>query len=436
MGKSDKKKKKLRFNPPPVVLPDMPSQSSDDPETTELFEPADDGGFNFHLASVDNNPVFTCETSDRDLATSFIHFAIRPADMARSMTAGTEYEKDEPSKKRTAEQEKNWQQKCRVMRVYNDALVSLKVSVSYDAALKMDTIDTRMAIDKLANDLDMRADFEKFLSSDDAFYAYIPCFTNGILRLNDSVHMMWEITDIDIEDHSYEAKLYVFSTHDNDPNTWWLNCMTKFKLSAEKFDGETAPPHPVISTKLTDVCQTDQLTRALNLNAVGFDKRDQDFWKNTVRRFTDDFIKELTNNYTFQFVDSTKAFLRSIVTANYFMSLTPARIPPDQRKKPNTKFASKPKAQQPAERVMRIVDCMPIISSTMPRCPTRKTVAQYRVASWQTRGHIRHYKNGKTVYVKPSVHHRKNMKNADGTRPQQIIYIRDNTDPQDSKTDG
>lgn len=41
----------------------------------------------------------------------------------------------------------------------------------------------------------------------------------------------------------------------------------------------------------------------------------------------------------------------------------------------------------------------------------------YETPSWQVRGHIRRYKNGKTVYIKPTVRHRKNMNQDTPAKP-------------------
>lgn len=46
----------------------------------------------------------------------------------------------------------------------------------------------------------------------------------------------------------------------------------------------------------------------------------------------------------------------------------------------------------------------------------------YQTPTWQVRGHVRHYKNGKTVYVKPSVHHRKKLDDNTDIKNKTIIF--------------
>lgn len=55
-----------------------------------------------------------------------------------------------------------------------------------------------------------------------------------------------------------------------------------------------------------------------------------------------------------------------------------------------------------------------------PRCQTNTDEPRcihYETPSWQVRGHIRRYKSGKTVYIKPTVRHRKNMNQDTPAKP-------------------
>lgn len=81
------------------------------------------------------------------------------------------------------------------------------------------------------------------------------------------------------------------------------------------------------------------------------------------------------------------------------------------------------------ERKIRTIGTISITSKSVPHAPTQKSAAKYVIASWQTRGHIRHYKSGKTVYIKPSIHHRHALKQNAAPAP---VTIKLNTERTES----
>ena len=62
-----------------------------------------------------------------------------------------------------------------------------------------------------------------------------------------------------------------------------------------------------------------------------------------------------------------------------------------------------------------------IKSASVPKAPTVDIIRHYKVASWNVRGHMRHYKNGKTIYIAPTVAKRKEFENTDASKRQTII---------------
>ena len=62
-------------------------------------------------------------------------------------------------------------------------------------------------------------------------------------------------------------------------------------------------------------------------------------------------------------------------------------------------------------------------SDTKPRAAGRNTVRSYSMATWKRKGHLRVYKNGKTVYIKEQICHRKGL-DGDGSRiPPKLIKV-------------
>ena len=81
--------------------------------------------------------------------------------------------------------------------------------------------------------------------------------------------------------------------------------------------------------------------------------------------------------------------------------------------------------KNPKPRIVRSMSNGLIISSVkIPKPMSPDTIRKYHIEAWRSRGHIRHYKSGKTVYVRESIHHRKCLANDEKSIiPQTIIKV-------------
>ena len=95
------------------------------------------------------------------------------------------------------------------------------------------------------------------------------------------------------------------------------------------------------------------------------------------------------------------------------------------KRNPHKAIASDEIETNPRPQIIRNMSSGIVIKSrAVPKAPTEESVRRYKLAAWNTRGHVRHYKTGKTVYIKPSVHHRKCLKDKGiEAVPQTIIEI-------------
>lgn len=74
--------------------------------------------------------------------------------------------------------------------------------------------------------------------------------------------------------------------------------------------------------------------------------------------------------------------------------------------------------KQPKQ-IVRNIGNITIKSVKVPKVPTEESIRKYKVASWNKRGHVRHNKNGKTVYIKHTICRRKAFE--DNILPPQTI---------------
>ena len=142
-----------------------------------------------------------------------------------------------------------------------------------------------------------------------------------------------------------------------------------------------------------------------------------DMWERIVLQNTIDqearFAVRNTNNVE----QLANIFAACVTLCNYLMSKHRLTIVKPKSEDNTVSAQIEPKGNrpyvpsEPSARRERTIGLVRFISEEPPKRPNKKTIRQYKLASWPTRGHIRHYANGKTVWIKPSVHHRQKLKN-------------------------
>ncbi|SDW49173.1 hypothetical protein SAMN05216391_10932 [Lachnospiraceae bacterium KHCPX20] len=73
------------------------------------------------------------------------------------------------------------------------------------------------------------------------------------------------------------------------------------------------------------------------------------------------------------------------------------------------------------KRITRIVNGITFLSKIKPKHPTYKGLRHFTCASWSVRGHVRTYKSGKTVYVRPHEKHRKSLTEQETKKARLVI---------------
>ena len=102
------------------------------------------------------------------------------------------------------------------------------------------------------------------------------------------------------------------------------------------------------------------------------------------------------------------------------------------KKNPDGQEKQNPNPEDIPEKIIRNVGLIRMTSARPPKVFSSKSIRNYKIPSWTARGHTRHYKSGKTVYIRPTVRHRKALKNPDGKIPQSVINIVNNTKTPDT----
>lgn len=265
------------------------------------------------------------------------------------------------------------------------------------------------------------------------YFSVIPCFKAGILKIREDIDMRWDILKMDIEERTIDIFLRAWRTD----YQFHLNSKTfMFETIVQlSYDPCSSLPHLYIGpyktpfTAYMSGIASDALTRLYEYippKRLRWNKDECMVWKRVVVKFAR--IMDGLNEEG-SLMSGVSEFLPLIVLAfmstNYLLSKKSARMPKVPRKQKNIHLDSFNQEVHDARKI-RTIGIITFNSRTMPREQTRSRVIQYQVASWEVRGHVRHYKDGRVAYVRPHTKYRKCIEDAESKAPApQSIVIKD-----------
>lgn len=312
-----------------------------------------------------------------------------------------------------------------LLEAYNKSLAKNELGMSETELLSLNKIDLRNICpapnkkkceipDILAAPL---SDEESQFASDNQMFSQIPCYDKGVLQINKYRYIYYEILNLDLKDKT--IKIFI-QDYFKDNNIWQVGIAMTIDSDFNDIKSSNIVTYPMIY-------------RALSPDNFNWSEIDKLIWKINIENA--EKLQKTIEQRGYDMARSlTITFIKAVVKANYMLSL----YKPSRGKRANKTKSTKrtividTNAQQPAK-LIRTVGPITFQSEKPPKQPTDDTVIHYRTASWTTRGHTRTYKNGKTVYVKESIHKRKCLQNEDTTTPQNIIQFK-KTQEKENKT--
>lgn len=242
------------------------------------------------------------------------------------------------------------------------------------------------------------------------WYLIIPPFKEGAIRANRNRYISYEIEEIDEKEHMC---IVVLNDYIYESGIWMFENMLvgKYQINANDPDGAI-----------------------FNYSTDGY--KFADLIKNNL----DDGVKDLSEDDVLYFKQVAIPILKSkelegdldTILVHFVGFIMKSNIqlekgkPKAQRSKgTKIKTVAGDVEKNPKPKIIRTLPNGLIIKSVkVPRPASPDTIRTYHIEAWRTRGHVRHYKTGKTVYVRESVHHRKCLQGKGETNiPQTIIKI-------------
>lgn len=258
------------------------------------------------------------------------------------------------------------------------------------------------------------------------WYAYIPCFNEGVLQLNASRYFYWKIKELNTINRTMQIYVCDYSRINN---IWQMGTnidVTYHFESEEKIKGCSMIAARFLIPKMFHVEINDsksdvEIYQMLPLDNFYWNERKMKVW-DSVMNYSLSVRDELKKHGTDEGHELLKSFTHFILLANqelYYNKPKASRSENKARRNIEVIENATPR------KLIRTVGRTKMTSEKPPKLPTKESVIHYKTAVWTARGGVRRMKNGKLVPFKESVRHRKCLlEQKEDTVPQTTIKIK------------
>lgn len=324
----------------------------------------------------------------------------------------------------------------RLLTEYSAAMTSLGYGKTRDEIFGLDMVDISEAAALLREDEILTGFFGEWLESMDPFLPLVPCFENGCLYLGQDGYIHWQLRSVDVENKTMHVHLMFYT---NEQDIWIPMVSGQYKIFIDDEDTDqeamiTIMPEPPDDKSLV-FDDYHMLYKAIPMAKLGWTEPEKILWTDMVLEYARKnkiFMHEfkLTNGVCMARLFITMMNILSYHLAMYDAS-RPKSGPTEARERKIIAIRADKPADQP-ERKLRTIGAISVFSAKRPQPVTRESLIQYKTAVWTARGHIRHLKSGKAVYIHPQVKRRRCLTDEapDLQPPRQTIMITNNLPPE------
>ena len=235
--------------------------------------------------------------------------------------------------------------------------------------------------------------------------AVIPPFPSGLFNLSDQQDMFYKTLWQQKGRIAFE--ITIAAKTDTPKKETIYRYLTRFQLTITI--PTTLKSSVFTMTKIKHEQSTSQLYAGLDLDDIHWNLMDRTI-----------FLDICENIDTYETKTYASLFLTNVLVVNAMLyQNTPKRQKSKKESQTNLIKAYLPASETSSTTVTNIViqskediHDTPVIQHKMTSDEPR--IVHYQTPSWNVRGHIRRYKSGKTVYIKPTVRKRKHMGESDG----------------------
>lgn len=248
------------------------------------------------------------------------------------------------------------------------------------------------------------------------YMAFLPCFPQGILLLNNQYKIHWHFLRMNIEQRFIEIRLFEY----------YNEIIPHHIVDASIQLPETPDEEPLIL--LSEKCHGyKSLRHSINIvKECQWNTKDRNVWNHLIH---DEYqiIQETNSQLNGVFTDEQqyKAIVNDFLTSISYVNsiLYSQKSEKHQHTKTitdDTAITMGIKSYTP-KIIKHVYSNIEIISNYIPLEPKEKTLVNYSVPSWSRRGFIRNLSNGKTTYVRPTICKRQGINDTDEKHNVQTI---------------
>lgn len=281
---------------------------------------------------------------------------------------------------------------------------------------EMDTIDYSKMITEKVDSASLPpislTDKEKE-ETDKCWYMILPPFKEGVIKPNRHRYIKYEICKIYEDEQSYVVELHDYGYENS---VWSMNAQAigYFKWDTT-IENDLNGYHCQYAADGFNIC--DIVERQYKVSKSSFDKEKRWYFDNVLipsLRETED--EHDLNSLLLHFA------LISIKTNVQLLEGKPKAIRGSGTK---IKTSAGEVDKNPKPKIVRALSGgIQVKSVKIPKPVSPDSIRTYTLEAWKSRGHVRHYKSGKTVWVKESIHHRKCLQTEEkSVIPQTIIKV-------------
>lgn len=294
-------------------------------------------------------------------------------------------------------------------RQYADKLIQIGYGFTRRQLKEMNYIDVQEFFEKKSEHISIKCEYQdlwKAIPQDQYFYYLIPCYNEGVFYIGMDQYMYWKVKDISMEDHTLIVYLMLHTKQVM--HTWGPVLSGMYKYTFDPTD-TTIASHALKSMTMQD------MFRSIPLEQFSWTSDEKDAWKKFLDT-VDLLDKDVTKD---EAIDQLgKTFLTLSIILNRLLQTQKSHTVSNKSTR-KTGIQHHMEISEQPERKTTYIGNVQIRSSQKPRKPC--TSITYHVDSWTKRGHIRHYKSGKTVYIPEKVCHRRKAETTKPTNAKIIV---------------
>ena len=246
-------------------------------------------------------------------------------------------------------------------------------------------------------------------------YAAIPCFTKGFYKVKKDSSIVFEILYFDPDMKYYTARCQTY-IYDRGVLSYTMDATFQVRLDKKPEEDDCI----VLISSITPA----EINSMVLSGSLGWNADEKTLWKKlAIKAQTRSDADNAQLYETF-----ISYFLNCTGIVNYYLSTKRNKTQSDQDA--NTKQSDQDtmvkkdfSELKTPDKIIRTFGPITTRSVNRPKMPTKATIIHYRTNEWTTRGHIRRYKSGKTVYIKP--HSNKRKKEMTRKTPQTIFILKE-----------